>query len=85
MDKLPTNCSDSVLQSGVTSGFEREDRGEAGERERGEIDPRLLLQSKSTKKQKARSSIVLHTVQYLLLTLYVWSFPVSRLTAQGSG
>jgi hypothetical protein len=52
MDKLPTNCSDSVLQSGVTSGFEREDRGEAGERERGEIDPRLLLQSKSTKNKK---------------------------------
>ena len=34
MDKMPTNGSDSVLQSGVTSAFEREDRGEAGERER---------------------------------------------------
>ena len=49
------------------------------ERERGEIDPRLLLQSKSTKSKVInRQSFIL----YLLLTLYVWSFPVSRLTAQ---
>ena len=34
MDKLPTNGSDSVLQSEFTSAFVGKERGEAGERER---------------------------------------------------
>lgn len=33
MDKLPTNGSDSVFQSGITSAFDMKERGEAGERE----------------------------------------------------
>ena len=49
------------------------------ERERGEIDPRLLLQSESTKSKVINRQLL---IPYLLLTLYVWSFPVLRLTAQ---